>query len=141
MNDLETEFGNIDIYLFDQLIRGRITKRDRIFDAGCGFGRNLVYLFRLGAEVFAADADGYAIAEGRSLAARLAPSLPPDNFHVESLEQLTFPDGFATVAISSAVLHFARDAGQFDAMLRGTWRTVAPGGILFCRLASSIGFE
>lgn len=140
-SELETEFGNIDIYLFDQMLRGRITARDRIFDAGCGFGRNLVYLLRSGAEVFGADADRDAIQEVRSLAARLAPSLPADNFRVEPLEQLTFPDGFATVVISSAVLHFAKDDDQFDAMLRGTWRMVAPRGMLFCRLASSIGFE
>ena len=140
-NHLETEFGNIDIYLFDQILRGRITSRDRIFDAGCGFGRNLVYLLRSGAEVFGADADRDAIQEVRALAARLAPSLPAENFRVEPLEQLTFPAGFATVVISSAVLHFARDDEQFDAMLRGTWRMVAPGGMLFCRLASSIGFE
>jgi SAM-dependent methyltransferase len=135
------EFGNIDIYLFDQILRGRISARDRVFDAGCGFGRNLVYLLRIGAEVFGADADAEAITEVRSMAARLAPSLPADNFRVEPLEHLTFPDGFATVVISSAVLHFAADERQFDAMLSGTWRTLAPGGMLFCRLASSIGFE
>lgn len=141
MNDLEAEFGNIDIYLFDQILRGRVTTRDRIFDAGCGFGRNLVYLLRSGAEVFGADADRDAIREVRSLAGRLAPSLPVENFRVEPLEHLTFPDGFAAAVISSAVLHFARDDAQFDAMLTGTWRMVAPGGMLFCRLASSIGFE
>jgi tellurite methyltransferase len=26
-------------------------------------------------------------------------------------------------------------------MLRGTWRALKPGGLLFCRLASSIGME
>jgi tellurite methyltransferase len=47
----------------------------------------------------------------------------------------------ATVALSSAVLHFAKDDAAFDAMLAGTWRLVAPGGMLFCRLASTIGVE
>lgn len=140
-SDLEVEFGNIDIYLFDQILRGRITARDRIFDAGCGFGRNLVYLLRMGAEVFGADADADAIRDVRALAERLAPALPSENFRVEPLEALTFPDGFATVVLSSAVLHFAKDHAQFEAMLAGTWRMVAPGGMLFCRLASSIGFE
>lgn len=140
-SDLEVEFGNIDIYLFDQILRGRITPRDRIFDAGCGFGRNLVYLLRMGAEVFGADADADAIREVRALAARLAPMLPAENFRVEPLEGLTFPSEFATVVLSSAVLHFAKDNAQFEAMLAGTWRMVAPGGMLFCRLASSIGFE
>ena len=53
--DLEAEFGAIDIYLFDQILRGRISARDRVFDAGCGSGRNLVYLMRAGAEVYGVD--------------------------------------------------------------------------------------
>jgi len=139
--DLEAEFGAIDIYLFDQILRGRVTSRDRILDAGCGFGRNLVYLLKTGAEVFGIDADPDAIREVRTLAARLAPALPAENFRVESIARATFPDGFATVVLSSAVLHFARDDDEFDAMLAGTWRVLSTGGVFFCRLASSIGFE
>jgi SAM-dependent methyltransferase len=140
-SSLEAEFGAIDIYLFDQLLRGRITARDRIFDAGCGFGRNLHYLFRIGADVSAVDGDAEAIAAVRAMAAELAPSLPATNFRVEPLERTTFPGQFASVVISSAVLHFARSDAQFEAMLAGTWRCLAPGGLFFCRLASSIGFE
>ena len=140
-NDLETEFGAIDIYLFDQLLRGRITARDCVFDAGCGAGRNLVYLLRIGCAVYGVDPDPDAVAEVRALAARLAPSLASDNFRVEPVERTTFPDRFATVVISSAVLHFARDDQQFDAMLTGTWRVLASGGLFFCRLASTIGLE
>ena len=44
--NLQDEFGSIDIYVFDQLLRGRITPGMRVFDAGCGGGRNLVYLLR-----------------------------------------------------------------------------------------------
>jgi SAM-dependent methyltransferase len=138
---LADEFGAIDIYLFDQLLRGRIRPGDRIFDAGCGWGRNLVYLLRAGYEVFGADADEEAVREVRALAARLAPGLPPENFRAETLDALTFPDGFATVVISSAVLHFAPTDAAFDAMLEGSWRMLAPGGLFFCRLASSIGLE
>jgi tellurite methyltransferase len=138
---LDVEFGAIDIYLFDQLLRGRIAAGDRVLDAGCGFGRNLTYLLRSGFDVYGVDADTDAIREVRALAARLAPGLPAGNFRAEPLEHTTFPDGWAQVVISSAVLHFARDAGQFDAMLTGTWRLLAPGGMFFCRLASTIGFE
>jgi tellurite methyltransferase len=140
-SDLERQFGPIDIYLFDQLLRGRITKGMRIFDAGCGHGRNLVYLLREGFEVFGVDANEQAIAAVRHLAASLAPALPADNFRVESIETNSFPDAFADVVISSAVLHFARDDAHFDTILRGTWRVLKPGGLFFCRLASSIGLE
>ena len=138
MIPLRSLFGDIDIYLFDQLLRGRIAPGARVVDAGCGAGRNLVYLLQSGYEVFAADADPRAVETVRALAARLA-SFPDDHFRVEPVEAMTFPSGFADVAISSAVLHFARDDEHFDAMLNGTWRLVARGGFMFCRLASSIG--
>jgi SAM-dependent methyltransferase len=141
MPDLPAQFGQIDIYLFDQLLRGRIAPGMRIFDAGCGFGRNLVYLFQQGYEVSGVDMDAQAIDAARRLAAALAPRLPAANFRVEALEAMSFPDAFADAAVSSAVLHFARDDDQFDGMLRGTWRVLRPGGLLFCRLASSIGME
>jgi SAM-dependent methyltransferase len=141
MPDLQQQFGQIDIYLFDQLLRGRIAPGMRIFDAGCGYGRNLVYLLREGYEVFGVDEDPQAIDAVRRLSASLAPALPADNFRVEAVEEMSCADAIADLVISSAVLHFARDDEQFDAMLRGTWRVLKPGGLLFCRLASSIGIE
>ena len=139
MNDLMERFGQIDIYLFDQLLRGRIVPGDRIFDAGCGFGRNAVYFLQAGFKVFGADQDPDAIAAIRQLATKHAPQLPPENFRNEPLEALSFPNAFADIVISSAVFHFARDDAQFDAMLQGSWRTLRDGGVFVVRLASSIG--
>lgn len=141
MSSLHEQFGDIDIYLFDQLLRGRIPPGSRILDAGCGSGRNLVYLLREGYEAHAVDSDPRAIEAVRRLAAKLAPALPPNNFRLESIEEMSFPSGFADFVISSAVLHFARNDDHFRAMLRETWRVLKPGGLLFCRLASSIGME
>jgi SAM-dependent methyltransferase len=140
-DELRKQFGEIDIYLFDQLLRGRILRGERILDAGCGYGRNLVYLLRAGYEVFGVDQDTVSVEEVRRLAARLAPNLPANNFRVESIESMSFADGFADVVINSAVLHFARGDKQFQQMLQGSWRVLKPGGLLFCRLASSIGLE
>jgi len=141
MADLREQFGEIDIYLFDQLLRGRVVPGMRILDAGCGFGRNLVYLLRQGYEVFGVDLDVRSVDDVRRLAATLAPNLPPENFRAEAVESMSFPIDFADLVISSAVLHFARNDDQFRDMLHGTWRVLKPGGLLFCRLASSIGFE
>jgi len=141
VSELQDEFGDIDIYFFDQLLRRRVLPGMRVLDTGCGSGRNLVYLLRNGYEVFGADSDATSIEVVRRLSKRLAPRLPEDNFHAEPVERMSFPDSFADVVLSSAVLHFARDDEQFDAMLRGTWRVLKPGGMLFCRLASLIGME
>src|SRR6185295_15266414 len=97
----------------------------RVLDAGCGGGRNLAYLIREGYDVYGADADASAVRAVRELARQL----PPDHFHVEPLEAMTFPDAFADVVISSAVLHFARDDAHFHAMLRGSWRVLRTGGL------------
>jgi SAM-dependent methyltransferase len=125
MADLESLFGPIDIYLFDQLLKGRIPPGARVLDAGCGSGRNLLYLIREGYEVFGADTDPEAIAAVRGQARELAPHLPAANFRLEPLEVMTFEEASVDFVISSAVLHFARDDEQFQAML----------------LASTIGIE
>jgi SAM-dependent methyltransferase len=141
MSGLQTQFGQIDIYLFDQILRGRVPPGARILDAGCGSGRNLVYLLRAGYDVRAVDADPSAVAAVRSLAAKLGVHLPADNFRNEPVERMSFPDRSVDFLISSAVLHFARDDAHFDAMLRECWRLLDDNGIFFCRLASSIGIE
>jgi SAM-dependent methyltransferase len=138
---LRESFGDIDIYLFDQLLKGRFAPGMRVLDAGCGDGRNIIYLLGNGFEVHGVDLSHDAIARARSLAARLAPDLPSGNFRVEAVEHMSFADASFDAVISSAVLHFARDEKQWWSMLEEMWRVLAPGGILFARLASSIGIE
>ena len=137
--DLQAQFGHIDVYLFDQLLRGRIRPGMRVLDAGCGGGRNLVYLLREGFDVHAVDEDPQAIVYVREMAAALAPGLPPEQIRLDAIERMSFPDGWFDVVISNAVLHFARDDEQFEAMVHEMWRVLKPGGMLFVRLASSIG--
>jgi tellurite methyltransferase len=138
---IQEQFGQIDIYLFDQLLKGRIARGMRILDAGCGSGRNLIYLLREGYEVSAVDEDPQAVESVRSLARRLAPELPASNFRVEPVEHMSFSKACADVVISNTVLHFARDDAHFESMLWGSWRVLKPGGLFFCRLGSTIGME
>ena len=105
------------------------------------YGRNLVYFLREGYEVYAADADPQSVEGVREIARMFAPALPASNFRVEPVEQMSFDDACADVVVSNAVLHFARDDAHFEKMLRGSWRVLKPGGLFFCRLASTIGME
>jgi ubiquinone/menaquinone biosynthesis C-methylase UbiE len=139
--NLSEWFGGIDIYLFDQLLKGRFKPGMRILDAGCGSGRNLVYFLRSGYELYAVDESSEALARTRGLVAELAPHLPQDNFREEPVERMSFPDASFDVVISSAVLHFASNENHWDSMVREMWRVLKPGGIFFARLASSIGIE
>jgi SAM-dependent methyltransferase len=143
MNGLKLQelFGEIDVYLFDQLLKGRITPEMRLLDAGCGNGRNLIYFLRSGYDVCGVDESSRSIGQVRQLAATLAPQLPPENFRAEAVEQMSFDDASFDVVISSAVLHFARDESQWQRMVDEMWRVLKPGGIFFARLASSVGIE
>ena len=133
--------GDIDIYLLDQLLKGRIAPEMRVLDAGCGGGRNLIYLLSEGYDVCAVDGNPEAVDQVRRLAERLAPTLAPESFQVADLEALPFPDEDFDVVLCSAVLHFARDEAHFDRMLDEMWRVLRPGGLFFARLASTIGLE
>ena len=138
---IQDQFGQIDIYVFDQVLRGNIEPGMRVLDAGCGYGRNLVYLLREGCEVFALDANEEALDHVRQLSEVLETGLLAQNFQVGSIERMPFADAFADVVMCNSVLHFARDATHFGAMLAELWRVLRPGGLLFCRLGSRIGMN
>jgi SAM-dependent methyltransferase len=138
---IQEQFGQIDIYVFDQILRGNIVPGMCVLDAGCGYGRNLVYLLREKCEIFALDADPDGVEHVRQLSASLDAGLPAENFRVGLIERMPFPDGVADVVICNSVLHFARDERHFRAMLADLWRVLKPGGMLFCRLGSRIGMD
>lgn len=139
--DLREQFGNIDIYLFDQLLKGRITPSMSLLDAGCGDGRNLIYFLRNGFDVWAVDSNPQSIQQVRLLASSLAPNLPSENFLIADVAEMPLSSEQFDLVISSAVLHFANDEQHFDRMLDEMWRVLKTGGTLFARLASSIGIE
>lgn len=141
---LADTFGRIDIYLFDLLLRGIVTPEQRILDAGCGGGRNLHYLLKAGFDVHGVDRDPAAVTAVRELAMCLAPALVGEANHrfvPAHLDDLPFPDAGFDVVLSSAVLHFADSPEHFRAMVGEMWRVLAPGGVLWARLASDIGIE
>ena len=134
-------FGDIDIYLFDQILKERFNGEMSILDAGCGGGRNLVYFLRCGYQVFAVDQNPQAIEQVRFLAKSLHPNLSPENFQISTVEKMPFKDEQFDRVISSAVLHFAENERHFTKMLAEIWRVLKPEGLFFARLASSIGIE
>ena len=134
-------FGNIDIYLFDQILKNRFSPEMKILDAGCGGGRNLVYFLQNDFKCFGVDRNAETVEYVRHLAQRLAPEIQPENFQTSTVEKMPFADASFDVVISSAVLHFADDEPHFNRMLREMWRVLDSSGMLFARLASSIGIE
>jgi len=138
---LASALGGIDILLLDQVMRGRLEHRPRVLDVACGSGRNSLWLLGSGHDVHGIDADPERIAAFRLAAAELRPDLPAENFRVGAIESADLPAESFDAVLVIALLHFARDAAHFEEMLRATWRPLRPGGLFFCRLATSIGLE
>jgi tellurite methyltransferase len=141
INHLQQLYGNIDIYLFDQLLKGNYDNCHSVLDAGCGGGRNLLHFLRNGFDVYGIDPNPEAIDAVKELAAGIAPNISKTNFQVCSAEAMPFANDAFDLVICSAVLHFAENQQHFDNLVRSIWRVLKPGGYLFARMASDIGIE
>ena len=139
-NNLREEFGNIDIYLFDQLLKGRFDDCKSVIDIGCGSGRNIYWFLWNNYDVYGIDQSPERIEQVRKLSSELAPNNPPDNFRVSLVEENPFTQEF-DIVVCNAVLHFATNKEHFEKMLNATWNVLKPGGFFFARLASNIGIE
>ena len=138
MRDLTAQFGTIDVYWFDLFLRGQIQRADRILDAGCGRGRNLVYPLQAGYDVWACDANADAVLAVRDLAKRIAPDWPENRVQQADLRALPYEDAAFDVVLANAVLHMAPDHAACERMVQELGRVLAPGGLLLARLASGL---
>lgn len=138
MANPEWDYGNMDIYLFDQIQKGRFIPGSRILDAGCGTGRNLMYFLQNSFEVYGVDSNPQNIDHVRRIAEKWAPA---DHFRVEKIENLFFPVNYFDAVICNAVLHFAHSEEHFLQLVNELWERLKPGGLWFARLASTIGIE
>ncbi|MGE0430897.1 MAG: class I SAM-dependent methyltransferase [Planctomycetota bacterium] len=139
--DLIRLLGGVDVYLLDQILKGRFDPATtRVLDAGCGHGRNVAYFLAMGyPRVAGIDQSSDAVSAVKQLAHRHGRD--PEPFCVANVEDAADLFGAAAfdLVISNAVLHFANSHAHFDRMLDSMWHTLAPGGLFFARLATSIG--
>lgn len=127
--------GNTDIYLIDQIMKGRYTPPQRLLDAGAGAGRNLHWFARQGFDVYGSDRNPEAVQALK----QNYPDIAADRFRVAPVEDLPYEDDFFHHIICSAVLHFADDETHFEHMFGELVRVLKPGGSLFIRVATDVG--
>ena len=137
IQQLNSALGNIDIYLLDQLLKGRISPDMKILDAGCGEGRNLVYFINNEYDVYGVDANKSAI----KMVQMQAKGYEPERFVHTSVEEMIFPPEVFDYIVSSAVLHFAKNHEHFHAMMIRMLHVLKPEGTLFIRMATDVGLS
>ena len=133
-NKLMDHLGNTDVYLIDQMMKGRYHQAERILDAGCGHGRNIDLFMRAGFEVYGVDHDLEKIVFCQSKYPEHTP-----RFSVQDLQRLSFEHDFFHHIISSAVFHFCDSTAHFHALFSEQVRVLKPGGTFFIRMTSLFG--
>src|SRR5436190_13776977 len=94
---------NTDIYLIDQILKGRYKGGGELLDAGCGGGRNISwFVLQPNFDIYAIDTDENAI----NHLSQIYPSLKRDQLHCAPIQSLPFPDAIFHHIICSAALHF-----------------------------------
>lgn len=139
--ELNTHLGNIDIYLLDQVLKGRFEGKPKVLDVGCGEGRNLIYLAREGYDIYGFDQNIASLQMLRYVLKGIRDDFDERKLIEGDAEKLPLPSGFFDVVISSAVLHFADNVEAFHRQVAELHRAMAPGAILFVRMASDIGLQ
>ena len=138
---LNSELGNIDLFVLDQVLKGRIEKDDTLLDAGCGEGRNLFYFLKNGYDVYGIDHNPAAIKMVKMQARTLKAKAGEANFQVGELSSLPYEEGCFQAVLSLAVLHFAENIREFRQMISEILRVLSPGGLFFIKMDTIIRFE
>lgn len=134
---LNVLLGQTDIYLLDQIMKGRYNENEKILDAGCGEGRNMYWFLQNDFAIYGTDINETAIAQLKSA----NPDLPAERLQIAAVEKSPFTDNYFDHIISSAVLHFANSTQHFKAMFTEMVRVLKINGSLFIRMTSDIGIE
>ncbi|QSE97978.1 class I SAM-dependent methyltransferase [Fulvivirga lutea] len=137
IQDLNKQFGNIDIYLLDQILKGRFENCSNLLDAGCGEGRNLTYFENRGLNIYGCDTNLMAI----KMARMSHKNIPSENLLNSSIEDLELPEQYFDAIICTAVMHFAKDEKHFHQMLDKLVLLLKNEGILFIRMATDVGIQ
>lgn len=136
LNPIAEIIGSTDIYLVDQIMKGRYKMTDIVLDAGCGYGRNLHWFLRSQMVIYGIDQDVHVIKDLQGRFPGIA-----SRFRQSAVEKTGFEHDQFDHVISSAVLHFAKDSLHFRRMIGEMVRVVKPGGSIFIRMTSDIGIE
>ncbi len=136
LDTLKNEIEGIDIYLLDQILKGRYQNRDVILDAGCGNGRNLKWFYNNGNTIYGVDLNDKRLDKAKEQFGD-----QEENFSIQNIKSLNFEDEKFNHIVCNAILHFAESKLDFMAMLKELVRVLKPKGTIFIRTATMESIE
>lgn len=135
IDEVNDFFGDLDLYLLDWILKGKVQNRGRILDAGAGTGRNLTYFLNDKWKVNAIDKSSSDIDLLNFTTNQLGYG---DIGETGDLHELRFEDDYFDFIICSRVLHFAASELSFFKMLDELYRVLKKRGQLYLSMASEM---
>lgn len=129
------DIENTDIYLIDQIFKGRYQNDDSVLFAGCGTGRNMAWFYNQNFNISAVDKNDETLAVVKETYPNIS-SIVKGN-----LNGLHYKNENFNHIICSAVLHFAESEKEFDVWFKELIRVLKPEGSLFIRMTTNIGVQ
>jgi 2-polyprenyl-3-methyl-5-hydroxy-6-metoxy-1,4-benzoquinol methylase len=131
LDTLKNEINGIDIYLLDQILKGRYHNKDVILDAGCGNGRNLKWFYNNDFTIYGVDLNAKRLDK-----AKIQYSDQKEHFSIQNITTLNFEKEKFNHIICNAILHFAINKQDFMVMITELLRVLKPNGTIFIRMAT-----
>ncbi len=110
-------------------------KNLKILDAGCGNGRNLLYLKNLGYDVFGVDSSEFIIKKLKKKYPKLR-----NKFTISKLSELVYPENYFDVILCDAALYYC-DLEEFKKNIFELKRVLKKKGIIRIYTLSNKNFN
>ena len=135
IGDINNYFGDMDLFLMDFVLKGKLPDNARVLDIGCGEGRNAVYFIREGIDFVGIDNDASKI----SMVQYLCDQITSSKAYFEAVELASFKRSRCfNFIICSRVLHFCNSERSFFESLDHILSLLETGGILYLSMDSII---
>ena len=133
--------GNTDVYLVDQILKGRFDCFETVLDVGCGSGRNLQWFAKNNFSITCLDRSAQVLDVAKNNLMGWNSELHSNRFIENGAAEFQLhPEKFDLI-ICNAVLHFSKNKEEFLNIINNMWDHLSRNGILFIRLGTSISVE
>jgi SAM-dependent methyltransferase len=133
--DYNNEFGDMDLFLLDLLLKGYVEEEEPVLDAGCGSGRNTFFFLKQGYTVHAIDNNKNEVTATNFMSRSLGRG---EVAVLGNLRELPFANSQFGLVVCSRTLHFAESESDFHKMIEELHRVLRRGGVLYISMNSAI---
>ncbi|MEM6735448.1 MAG: methyltransferase domain-containing protein [Bacteroidota bacterium] len=135
IRDINNYFGDMDLFLIDAILKGKIPQEGKVLDIGCGEGRNGIFFINEEYEYLGIDQNASRISLIDYLSKSSKTAIA--RFQVGRMQEIDLSEEF-DVIICSRILHFAENEQDFQLIWRNIVQHLNTQGVLYFSMDSAM---